>query len=221
PRSRRAYRDATDACNRSHYARAIAARSRRAPRHDAEAPGPVVRRCAHHDMTVPATAFRADGSLNVVVETPRGAAAKFKYDEESAMMMLSRALPLGITYPYDWGFIPSTKAADGDPIDAMLLWDAASYPGIVVPSRVIGMLRVDQKNLQSGERERNDRVFALPMKAARMDHIQTVFDFPQRVRDEIERFFVNVVAFEGKDVRILGFDGPDEGLRLVRAATHT
>jgi inorganic pyrophosphatase len=169
-------------------------------------------------MTVPAEAFRRDGSLNVVVETPRGAVAKFKYDQGSGVMVLSRALPLGITYPHDWGFVASTRAADGDPLDAMVLWDAASYPGVVLPSRIIGVLRVEQRNAASGNRERNDRLFVVPVKAPREDHVRTVFDLTQRVRDEIERFFVNVVAFEGKDVRILGFDGPDEGDRLVRAA---
>jgi len=172
-------------------------------------------------MTVPGAPFRSDGSLNVVVETPRGAVAKFKYDEETGAMMLSRALPLGVTYPYDWGFVPSTRAADGDPLDAMVLWDVASFPGIVVPSRIIGLLRVEQRNLRSGNRERNDRLFVLPMKAARVDQVQSIFDFPQRVRDELERFFENVVAFEGKEVRLLGFDGPAEGDRLVRASTRT
>ncbi|HJZ76687.1 MAG TPA: inorganic diphosphatase [Vicinamibacterales bacterium] len=172
-------------------------------------------------MTIPATPFRSDGSLNVVVETPRGAVAKFKYDDETGMMMLSRPLPLGIAYPWDWGFVPSTKAADGDPLDAMVLWDTASYPGIVVPSRIIGLLRVEQRNVRTDNRERNDRLFVLPTKAPRVEQVHSVFDLPQRVRDEIERFFLNVVAFEGKDVRILGFDGPEEGDRLVRASARS
>jgi inorganic pyrophosphatase len=166
----------------------------------------------------PASAFRADGSLNVVVETPRGALAKFKYEEASDAMILSRPLPLGIAYPYDWGFVPATNASDGDPIDAMVLWDGTGYPGIVVPARIIGVLQVEQRNLQSGDRERNDRLFVVPVKAPRLDDVKTIFDMPERVRDEVARFFVNVVAFEGKDLRVLGFDGPAEGERLVRAA---
>lgn len=169
-------------------------------------------------MTVPRVAFRRDGSLNVVIETPRGASAKFKYDHESGELTLSRELPLGITYPYDWGFVPSTHAADGDPLDAMALWDSASYPGIVLPSRIIGVLRVEQRSVKSGNRERNDRLFVLPVKAPRFDHVRAIFDLPERTRSEIERFFLNVVAFEGKELRLLGFEGPDEGERLVRSA---
>ena len=163
-------------------------------------------------------AFRADGSINVVVETPRGSQAKFKFDSETGSMMLSRPLPSGIVYPCDWGFIPSTRAADGDPLDAMILWDGTGFPGLIVASRLIGILRVEQKSLATGERERNDRVFALPVKAPRSEQVRSVFDLPERVRLELEQFFQNVVAFEGKEIALLGFAGPDEADRVLRAS---
>jgi len=163
-------------------------------------------------------AFRQDGSVNVVVETPRGSQAKFKYDPETGAIMLSRPLPAGVVYPYDWGYIPSTRAADGDPIDVMVLWDGTSFPGVVLPSRLIGVLRVEQTGAEPGLRERNDRLFALPIKAPRSAHVQTIFDLPERVRLEIEQFFQTVVAFEGKDLRLLGFEGKDEADRVLRSA---
>jgi inorganic pyrophosphatase len=163
-------------------------------------------------------ALRRDGSVNIVVETPRGSQAKFKYDPDTDLMMLSRPLPAGIVYPYDWGFIPSTRAADGDPLDAMILWDGAGFPGLVVPSRLIGVLRVDQKSQVTGGRERNDRVFALPVKAPRFDQVRTIVDLPERVRLELEQFFQNVVAFEGKELALLGFGGPEEAERVLRSA---
>jgi inorganic pyrophosphatase len=70
-------------------------------------------------MTIPVAPFRRDGSLNVVIETPRGSTAKFTYDNETGSIIASRPLPLGIAYPYDWGFVPGTHASDGDPLDAM------------------------------------------------------------------------------------------------------
>jgi len=163
-------------------------------------------------------AFRADGSINVVVETPRGSQSKFKFDPETGSMILSRPLPSGIVYPCDWGFIPSTRAADGDPLDAMILWDGTGFPGLIVASRLIGILRVEQKSLASGARERNDRLFALPVKAPRSEQVRSVFDLPERVRLELEQFFQNVVAFEGKEIALLGFAGPDEADRVLRAS---
>lgn len=163
-------------------------------------------------------ALRKDGTVNVVVETPRGAAIKLKHDPETGVMTLSRPLPSGVTYPYDWGFVPSTKAPDGDPIDVMILWDCAAYPGMVIPCRLIGMLRVEQTDPTSGRRQRNDRLFALPIKAPRFEHVQTIFDLPERVRLELEQFFLNVVAFEGKELKLLGFGGPADADAALRSA---
>jgi inorganic pyrophosphatase len=167
-------------------------------------------------MTLPA--FRRDGSVNIVVESPRGSTVKFKYDDETGAMTVSRPLPSGVTYPHDWGFIPSTQAADGDPLDAMVLWDGTSFPGIVVPSRIIGLLRVEQTRAGSDARERNDRLFALPIKAPRLEQVRSIFDFPERARLELEQFFIHAVAFEGKSLKLLGFDGPAEADRMLRAA---
>jgi inorganic pyrophosphatase len=161
-------------------------------------------------------AFRRDGSINVVVESPRGAAVKFKYDSDDQVMTLSRPLPAGLVYPYDWGFIPSTKAPDGDPVDAVVLWDGAGYPGIVIPCRAIGLLKVEQTNVTSKRRERNDRLAMLPVKAPRQDEITSVFDLPKRVRAELEQFFVHAVAFEGKALKVLGWAGPAAARRLLR-----
>ena len=73
--------------------------------------------------------FDAQHNLRVVVETPRGANIKIKYDEDLGCFSLSRILPLGVTYPYDFGFVPQTLAQDGDPLDVMVLIDALTYPG--------------------------------------------------------------------------------------------
>jgi inorganic pyrophosphatase len=72
------------------------------------------------------SAFRPDGSLNVVVESPRGATIKFKYEAAIDRIELSRPLPVGLAYPHDWGFVPSTRASDGDPVDALIAWDGTA-----------------------------------------------------------------------------------------------
>jgi len=85
------------------------------------------------------------GDVYVVVETPRGSAAKLEYDPQLRVFTLSKALFLGLTYPYDWGFIPSTKGEDGDPIDVLVLHDAATAPGLVLKCKIIGVLEVLQR----------------------------------------------------------------------------
>jgi inorganic pyrophosphatase len=164
--------------------------------------------------------FRKDGSVNVVVESPRGSSIKFKYDAKEDVVMVSRPLPAGLIYPYDWGFVSSTVAADGDPLDAVIVWDGTSYPGVVVPSRVIGVLNVEQTNPRSKRRERNDRIAVLPTKSPRQDEIASVFDLTTRIREEIEQFFLHAVAFEGKELTLLGWQGPREAQATVQKSAQ-
>lgn len=166
-------------------------------------------------MNVPARG--AGGSVHVVVESPRGATLKYKYSPEFAAVMLSRPLPAGLAYPYDWGFVPSTRAADGDPLDAFVVWDASSFPGVVIECRPIGVLKVSQQP-QGRERERNDRLAVVPVKAVRLSGVRSVFDLPERSRQELEQFFVAAVAFEQKALQLLGWGGADEAAGLLDAA---
>jgi inorganic pyrophosphatase len=72
--------------------------------------------------------WAGDGAIHIVVETPRGARAKLTYDPVLKTFVLSKSLMLGLSYPYDWGFIPSTRADDGNPLDALVNHDAANLP---------------------------------------------------------------------------------------------
>jgi inorganic pyrophosphatase len=157
---------------------------------------------------------RTAGGFHVVVETPRGARCKLKLDPELGVLALKRPLPLGFAWPYDFGFVPSTRAPDGDPVDALLVWDVSSPAGLVVPCRALGVLQLDQAE-QDGRRVRNDRIVAVPLAFARGEPVRTVDDLPARVRDELAHFSTSSVFFEGKDVRVVGWAGPDAADALV------
>src|SRR2546423_13840441 len=148
-----------------------------------------------------------DGDAHVVVETPRGSAAKMEYDPELQAFTLSKALILGLTYPYDWGFIPSTEGEDGDPVDVLVMHDAATAPGLVLKCKVIGVLEVVQS--EKGKKGlRNDRLIAVPRDSHREYADKDARDLPKPVRKEIEKFFVATDELEDKSLKFLGWKVP-------------
>jgi inorganic pyrophosphatase len=129
---------------------------------------------------------------------------------------LRKTLLTGLTYPHDWGFVPSTKADDGDPIDIMLIHEAATFPGLVVTSRVIGILQIEQKN--NGKTERNDRLFAVPRRSHSEQDLRDVRELSKPVQQELEKFFIATDELEDKTLEILGWKGPKAGLRAIKDA---
>jgi inorganic pyrophosphatase len=162
--------------------------------------------------------FAGKDVFHVVIEAPRGSTLKLKYEPKWEAMSVSRPLPLGLAYPFDWGFIPSTHVADGDPLDAMLLWDVPAYPGVVVPCRAVGVLRIEQnrKNFDASERIRNDRILSIPVEARRERSINALDELAARVRQEMEEFAIAATALEGKDARVIGWGDAAAALTLVQ-----
>ena len=158
------------------------------------------------------------GVIRVVIESPAGSTNKIKLDPELDAFTLSRPLPLGMSYPHDWGFVPGTRAPDGDPVDALVLGEGTTFPGLVVAARPIGVLRLEQNAQRGGPaRERNDRLLAVA-KSSRRRETKSALDLPDPVREELERFFVDAVFFEGKAPTLLGWAGPEEAWALLKAS---
>ena len=152
--------------------------------------------------------------LHAVVETPRGSSCKLDFDPKLGVFTLAKPLMAGLTYPYDWGFIPSTKAEDGDPLDVLIVHDAKTYPGVVLKCRPIGVLEVQQKS--KGRVERNDRVFAVPGRSTVEADLKDVRELPPRGREELEQFFRATNALENKELSFLGWHGPNRAIKTIR-----
>jgi inorganic pyrophosphatase len=153
------------------------------------------------------------GVPRAVIETPRGSMAKLKYEPSLGAFLFSRPLVLGVVYPYDWGFFPSTLAPDGDPLDVMVIHDAESYPGVVISCKLVGLVKVTQQGERG--RVRNDRVIAVPSRAPRLGSAPRL---ARRFRDELEEFFVNAVFMENKKLRIEGWGGAEQARVALRKA---
>jgi len=162
--------------------------------------------------------FADPETFHVVVEAPRGSQLKLKYEPKWQAMGISRPLPLGLVFPYDWGFIPSTSAEDGDPLDALVLWDVASFPGVVLSCHALGVVQVEQNkvNHDPSRRVRNDRILALPVEARREHELKTIDMLATRVRQELEQFTLAATALEGKDVAVIGWGSSVAALALIK-----
>ncbi len=169
--------------------------------------------------------FAKDGSVHVVVESPRGSAAKLKYEPDLGKITFGRPLPHGVVFPFDFGFVPGTRAEDGDPLDAMVLCEAATYPGVVIACRPIAIIEASQRETggrrAKKKRVRNDRVICVARDDARSEDLSDVKDLHARVRAELSAFFLAAVTFEGKDVEILRWGNARAAKRAIdRARTN-
>src|SRR5262245_55554525 len=155
-----------------------------------------------------------DTHVHAVVETPRGSRAKLEFDPKLGAFTLAKPLLAGLTYPYDWGFIPSTRAQDGDPLDVLIIHDAATYPGLVLRCKPIGVLEVVQSS--KGKKERNDRVFIVPDRSPFEGDLQDMRRLPARAIEELEKFFEATDALESKKLQFLGWRGPAKAIKTIK-----
>jgi inorganic pyrophosphatase len=168
------------------------------------------------DPTVLKPIDKQQGVLQVVIETPKGSRNKFAFDPEQRVFALRKVLPAGMAFPYDFGFLPKTMAPDGDPIDVLLLMDEPAYPGVVVRSRLIGVIEGEQ--VEDSKKTRNDRLLAVAEANHQYANIKTFQDLPRQFLQELEQFFVNYHKQEGKEYKLLGCKGASEGMRLIQEA---
>jgi inorganic pyrophosphatase len=146
------------------------------------------------------------GLVHVVVDTPKGSRNKYKYDETLGLYRLSKVLPLGIAFPYDFGFIPSTRAEDGDPLDVLVLGEDALFPGCLVTVRLVGVIQAEQT--EHGKTFRNDRIIGAIETPVNRPAIQTLEDLRPEHLDEIEYFFIAYNHLEGRHFKPIGRHGP-------------
>ncbi len=159
-----------------------------------------------------------DGNLLVVVETPRGSQVKLKYNPEYDAFIWSRRLTLGVSFPYDFGFVPNTLADDGDALDAFVFTGVPSYPGVVVPARLVGALRLEQK--RDGQPvKRNDRLLVVPIYDHRYKSVLDIGDVGSRTLEEIEEFCRASLLLTNKKIELKGWADAAEAAALVSAAT--
>jgi inorganic pyrophosphatase len=157
-----------------------------------------------------------DDFVNVVIDTPKGSRNKYKYDEKIHCFRLSRILPAGASFPYDFGYIPKTLAEDGDPLDVLVISEVPSFSGCIQTAKLIGTIEGEQT--EKGKSMRNDRLLAVPVTSVNPISFEHIDDLPSGWITEIEHFFVSYNSVQGREFRIIAHGGPEEADRALASA---
>lgn len=151
--------------------------------------------------------------VNVIVEVPVGGhPIKYELDKEAGTLVVDRFLYTPMSYPGNYGFVPHTLSADGDPIDVLVCNTRQLVPGCVINVRPIGVLIMEDNAGQ------DEKVIAVPSHALtkRYDNVMNAADLPEITLKQIEHFFEHYKDLEpGKWVKIGNWHDADDAKRLI------
>ena len=150
--------------------------------------------------------------VSVVVEIPKGSRNKVEYDSEAGVFRLDRVLHSPMHYPGDYGFIPRTLSADGDPLDALVLVTDPTFTGCVLSARPIAIL------LMTDEKGQDEKVLAVPDKDPRFEEVEDIDDLPAHLLKEVEDFFQVYKELEGKETAVMGWEHVGTAREVIREA---
>ncbi|MGH1574179.1 inorganic diphosphatase [Methylobacterium sp. P31] len=155
------------------------------------------------------------GDLTIITETPKGSRSKYAYDPEIGAFELKFVLPDGMTFPVDFGFVPSTLGADGDPLDAIVLLDETLSAGTKLTARLVGAIEAEEREKDGGW-ERNDRLLVVPVSGHSFEKVKDLRDLDPHLLDEIEGFFERYNTLHGKAFRVKARVGAEAAAKLVK-----
>lgn len=161
---------------------------------------------------------RNTNECQAIIETPKGRRNKFKYEPDSGLFSLSNLLPEGFSFPFDFGFIPSTAAPDGDPLDVIVLMDEPAHVGCLLKVRVVGVIRVEQT--EQGEKTQNDRLLAVAARSFDFQKVKSIQQLGKPLVKQISEFLALYNKNSGKQDEVKGVNGPDEAIALIEKAAR-
>jgi inorganic pyrophosphatase len=151
----------------------------------------------------------AQYKLHALVEIPKGSRNKYEWDEDLQAIKLDRFLFSSLVYPTDYGMIPKTMAEDGDPLDVMVLVSEPTFPGCVIPVKIIALFRMRDDEGQ------DDKLVCVPLEDPNWNTMDVLDDIPQQLRDEISHFFSVYKTPEGKVVKVDGWYEREAAIKVL------
>ena len=147
--------------------------------------------------------------VDALIEIPLGSKNKYEMDEVTGRIKLDRVLYASMIYPAEYGIVEHTLAPDGDPLDILVVCSEPTFPGCIVPARVLGYLEM----LDNGKLDY--KLISVVDCDPRYDDIHELSDLPSFVLKEIANFFANYKVLQNVPVEVGQYFGKDEAVRII------
>ena len=148
--------------------------------------------------------------IYAVIEIPKGSRNKYEYDKDMEAFALDRVLYSPFMYPAEYGIIPQTLYDDGDPMDIMVLMEQPTFPGCVIETRPIGIMRM----IDGGDND--DKILGVPINDPRFKDVNDIDDVPEHLLKEIAHFFKEYKHLEGKTTEVLGWENAEKAFEAIK-----
>ena len=152
--------------------------------------------------------------VDALIEIPLGSRNKYELNEKTGRIHLDRVLHSAVSYPAEYGYIENTLAPDGDPIDILVIAREPTFPGCVVPARVLGYLSTKDNGKE------DYKLIAVSACDPRYDHVQKLEDIAEYILKEISNFFQNYKVLQGITVEVGEYHGMEEAFQVIEECTR-
>jgi inorganic pyrophosphatase len=150
-----------------------------------------------------------DYVVNALIEIPLGSKNNYELDEKTGRIMLDRVLYAAMIYPAEYGIIEHTLAPDGDPLDILVICSDPTFPGCMVPARVLGYLSM----IDNGKTDY--KLISVVDCDPRYSGIHELSDLSPFILKEIANFFANYKVLQNILVEVGEYHTREEALRII------
>lgn len=150
-----------------------------------------------------------DNVVHALIEIPLGSKNKYELDKKTGRILLDRVLYAAMIYPAEYGIIENTLAPDGDPLDILVICSEPTFPGCVVPARVLGYLSMVDAGML------DYKLIAVVDCDPRYDDVRELSDLAPFVLKEISNFFANYKVLQGVKVEVGDYYPREDAVRII------
>lgn len=150
-----------------------------------------------------------DNLVHALIEIPLGSKNKYELNKQTGRIQLDRVLYAAMIYPAEYGIVENTLAPDGDPLDILVICSDPTFPGCIVPARVLGYLSM----VDNGKFDY--KLISVVDCDPRYADVQELSDLSPFVLKEISNFFANYKVLQNVTVEVGEYHSKQEAVDII------